>query len=86
MATSITVRYFAGAKAAAGTDEEEIEAGGAGGTLEELLAGLAGRHGDALDRVLGVASFLVDGAACRDRQARLPAGCTVDVLPPFAGG
>lgn len=85
MAT-ITVRYFAGAKAAAGTDEEKIEAGGTNGTLEEVLTGLTGQHGEALDRVLKVASFLVNGAAWRDRQARLPAGCTVDVLPPFAGG
>jgi molybdopterin synthase sulfur carrier subunit len=83
---TITVRYFAGARAAAGTGEERVEAGGAEGNLEDLVAGLASRHGEALDRVLGVASFLVDGTVCRDRLARLPAGCTVDVLPPFAGG
>jgi sulfur-carrier protein len=35
---------------------------------------------------LKAASFLVDGLACHDRQAALPAGATVDVLPPFAGG
>lgn len=79
---SITVRYFAGARAAAGRDEEKVSAT----DLAALLDELAGRHGVALVRVLDVASFLVDGTACRDRRAALPAGCTVDVLPPFAGG
>jgi molybdopterin converting factor small subunit len=85
MAT-ITVRYFAGARAAAGRDEEVVQAAGTDGTLEELVSGLASRHGAPLGRVLAAASFLVDGTACRDRGAPLPAGCTVDVLPPFAGG
>jgi molybdopterin converting factor small subunit len=33
-----------------------------------------------------VASFLVDGVAWHDRETAMPAGATVDVLPPFAGG
>jgi molybdopterin synthase sulfur carrier subunit len=78
----ITVRYFAGARAAAGTPAETIEAG----DLEALVTGLAEQHGEPLGRVLAVASFLVDGTVCRDRKAPLPAGCAVDVLPPFAGG
>jgi molybdopterin converting factor small subunit len=82
VATTVTVRYFAGAKAAAGTAEEQVPAADLGTLLEEL----AGRHGGALRRVLDVASFLVNGSAWRDREAPLPAGCTVDVLPPFAGG
>jgi molybdopterin converting factor small subunit len=36
--------------------------------------------------VLAVASFLVDGVTRHDRETALPAGATVDVLPPFAGG
>ncbi|HET8640567.1 MAG TPA: MoaD/ThiS family protein, partial [Pseudonocardiaceae bacterium] len=43
-------------------------------------------HGERMARVLAAASFLVDGVACHDRGAPLPAGATVDVLPPFAGG
>jgi molybdopterin converting factor small subunit len=78
----ITVRYFAGARAAAGTSSEQVRAD----SLAELLTGLTDRHGDPLGRVLGVASFLVDGVAAHDHGARLRAGCTVDVLPPFAGG
>jgi len=77
----ITVRYFAGARAAAGVSEEPADAE----TLGDLLAALSGRH-EALTKVLPAASYLVDGVSCRDRATRLPAGATVDVLPPFAGG
>ncbi|GHJ12362.1 MULTISPECIES: MoaD/ThiS family protein [unclassified Micromonospora] len=79
----LTVRYFAGARAAAGRAEETASAGR---SLDELLDDLSARHGDRLAVVLKAASFLVDGVACHDRQEPLPAGVTVDVLPPFAGG
>lgn len=78
----ITVRYFAGARAAAGLTEEKVSAA----TLEELIRVLSAAHGPALEKVLGVASFLVNEVAAHDRQAPLPAGASVDVLPPFAGG
>lgn len=83
---SLTVRYFAGARAAAGLTEETFPALSDAYTLSDLVDELVARHGPQLAKVLAVASFLVDGAACRDREARLPAGATVDVLPPFAGG
>jgi sulfur-carrier protein len=79
----VTVRYFAGARAAAGVAEEPAPDGL---SLDALLATLADRHGDRLARVLTAATFLVDGVARRDRGAALPADATVDVLPPFAGG
>nr|WP_320068278.1 MoaD/ThiS family protein [Micromonospora sp. RTGN7] len=79
----LTVRYFAGARAAAGTAEETASAGR---SLNELTGELVGRHGGRLAAVLRVASFLVDGVTCHDRQTPLPAGATIDVLPPFAGG
>ena len=79
----LTVRYFAGARAAAGgVSTETIEAT----SLQELTGVLAARHGERLAAVLRVASFLVDGLACHDRTAALPVGATIDVLPPFAGG
>ena len=78
----LEVRYFAGARAAAGRSTEAVAAG----SLDQLTAILAERHGERLALVLKAASFLVDGLACHDRQAALPAGATVDVLPPFAGG
>jgi molybdopterin synthase sulfur carrier subunit len=81
---TVTVRYFAGARAAAGVSEESVDA--AGRPVSELLERLAARHGDRLAAVLAVASILVDGVTAHDREQRLPAGAVVDVLPPFAGG
>jgi sulfur-carrier protein len=78
----ILVRYFAGARAAAGVQEEKVVAP----TLDALLAAVADAHGDRLARVLAGCSFLVDGLACRDRSAPLSPDAVVDVLPPFAGG
>jgi molybdopterin converting factor small subunit len=78
----VTVRYFAAARAAAGRSEERVAAG----TLDELVSSLADTHGGRLATVLSTSSYLVDGLTCHDRGAPLPAGATVDVLPPFAGG
>lgn len=77
-----TVRYFAGARAAAGVPAEDISAP----TLRALIDTLTARHGAPLGRVLAVASYLVDEVSWRDRDAALPDSATVDVLPPFAGG
>lgn len=77
-----SVRYFAAARAAAGLIEEQVPAS----TVNELVTTLSGRHGQRLAAILGVASFLVDGLTCHDRDARLAEGARVDVLPPFAGG
>jgi sulfur-carrier protein len=84
----ITVRYFAGARAAAGVPEEPVPPASLppGATLGDLVTVLAERHGDRLKVVLGTASFLVDGVGWRDRDAVLPGTAVVDVLPPFAGG
>jgi molybdopterin converting factor small subunit len=79
----LTVRYFAGARAAAGGLSTEAIAAP---TLDELTELLTDRHGERLAVVLKAASFLVDGLTCHDRQAPLPAAATVDILPPFAGG
>ncbi|MGW4947756.1 MoaD/ThiS family protein [Actinoplanes sp. NPDC004185] len=78
----VEIRYFAGARAAAGCSAESVAAA----SVEDLTVVLAQRHGERLAMVLKAASFLVDGLACHDRKAALPAGATVDVLPPFAGG
>ncbi|BFU47963.1 MoaD/ThiS family protein [Krasilnikovia sp. MM14-A1004] len=78
----LTVRYFAGARAAAGVSTESVPAG----SLDDVVDLLTVRHGERLAVVLKAASYLVDGLQCHDRAAALPAGVTVDVLPPFAGG
>ena len=82
---AVTVRFFAGAKAAAGTPARTLTLP-EGTTLEELVAGLAADHGDALARVLAASSFLLDGLAVHDRALPTPDGAVLDVLPPFAGG
>ena len=79
----LTVRFFAGARAAAGGKSSEAVAAE---SLRELTELLTDRHGERLGVVLKAASFLVDGLSCHDPQAPLPANATVDVLPPFAGG
>ena len=78
----VVVRYYAGARAAAGVSEEKVEAA----TLADLVATLGALHGDRLAVVLTAAAYLVDGLSWHDRSADLPDGATVDILPPFAGG
>ncbi|GAB3226359.1 MoaD/ThiS family protein [Glycomyces halotolerans] len=77
----VRVRYFAGAKAAAGRAEESAPAS----SVAELKTLLSARHGHDLERVLKVATLLVDGRGVGD-DAVLAEGVTVEVLPPFAGG
>jgi sulfur-carrier protein len=78
----LLVRYYAGAAAAAGRPEEKVEAA----DLPALRAILVERHGARMERILVASSLLVDGVAVRDDGAELRDGCTVEVLPPFAGG
>ncbi len=80
----ITIRYFAGARAASGVASEQLPVA-AGIPLETLVDQLAERHGAALARVLQASSFLIDEVA-GDRRRIVPGGSVVDVLPPFAGG
>ena len=80
-----TLRYWAAARAAAGTATDELEEG----NLATALAEAVSRHGSELEKVLSVCSYVVDGdpvGARRHDAVRLGAGALVDVLPPFAGG
>jgi sulfur-carrier protein len=76
---SVTVRYWAGARRAAGVEQEMMTAA----TVGELRAELEARP--ALAKIAAVASFLVDAQQAGDTTA-LHDGAEVDVLPPFAGG
>lgn len=78
--TTVTVRYWAGARAAAGVDQERVEADRIGSLRRALV-----REHAALEPVLEVASLLVDGQTVSD-DGPLEDGATVEVLPPFAGG
>lgn len=87
----VTVRYFAGARAAAGVGEEAYDAADAP-DLAALLAAVLRARGEAgapLARVLDVCSLLVDGdpVGRRPHDAVALRDCAVvEVLPPFAGG
>ncbi|GAB3871835.1 molybdopterin synthase subunit MoaD2 [Terrabacter terrigena] len=79
-APTVTVRYWAAARAATGTDSEQR----AGATVGEVVDAAVVAH-PALGRVASVASFLLDGRKVTRDQTVAP-GATVEVLPPFAGG
>ena len=83
--TTVVVRYFAAARAAAGRREESLELP-AGGTVEHVLTAIRDRHGEQMAYVLRRCSFLLDEVAVGSHVRPVLQGSTLDVLPPFAGG
>jgi sulfur-carrier protein len=85
MAT-VTMRYWAAAKEAAGVAEQRLTAD----TLAAALAQAAETAGaERLRAVLARSSFLIDGDPVGLRAADsivLQDGNVIEVLPPFAGG
>lgn len=85
MAT-VTMRYWAAAKDAAGVGEQRLMAD----TLAAALAAAASTPGaERLSAVLARSSFLIDGNPVGRRAAesvQLTDGNVIEVLPPFAGG
>lgn len=82
----LTVRYFAGARAAVGVSEESFELPGDAATVEAAIEAVRNRHGAEAARVLPACSYLLDGVAVRDHDTAVLSGAQLDVLPPFAGG
>jgi molybdopterin converting factor small subunit len=88
----VLVRYFAAARAAAGTETETVALGAPARSRREVEELLAGRHPQPapgrppLAQVLARSSFLLDGVACPDPDTAVPDGAVLDVLPPFSGG
>ncbi len=81
----VRLNYWAGARAAAGTIGETLNAG----SIREALATATQRHADPrYEQVLAASSLLLDGAAVHeaDLDAPLQDPVEVDILPPFAGG
>ncbi len=78
--SEVVVRYWAAARAAAGVDEERMPARTAG----EATRAAARAHPE-LERVLTVATVLVDGRRI-DADVAIADGSVVEILPPFAGG
>jgi len=82
---SISLHYWAGARAAAGFDHEEIEAGTVAAALQRAVEEHDDRH---FERVLRASSLLIDGLTAHpaDLERARDQPVRVEVLPPFAGG
>ncbi|WGL52067.1 MoaD/ThiS family protein [Nocardioides sp. BP30] len=87
--TSISVHYWAGARAAAGTAQDILEVSGPT-TLAEVTARVLALHpGTRLGDVLAVCATLVDDRPTASEEAAevtVRPGQSVQFLPPFAGG
>ena len=88
--TTVTVRYWAAIKAAAGRAEDVVSST-AGQSVADVLTDVRGRHADnpRFEQVLSVCSLLLDERPIGTTDpAAVPvsAGALLDVLPPFAGG
>ena len=87
--TAVKLRFWAAAREAAGTAEEETRAGTLGEALSGAVAKRDGERGGRLALVLSRCSFVVDGDPVGRRDpgdVPLRPGAVVEVLPPFAGG
>jgi sulfur-carrier protein len=77
------VRFYAAARDAAGGAEARVPAA----STAHLVQALVDAYGEPMQRVLRIASLLVDGQQVGpDVDLALSDAATVDVLPPFAGG
>jgi molybdopterin synthase sulfur carrier subunit len=79
------LRYWAGARAAAGVSEEPVDAS----TLLAALDAARSSRDESFARIVGVCSFVVDEQTVgRTPHADVPLqpDSVVEVLPPFAGG
>lgn len=88
--SSVTVRYWAGARAAAGVESDAVPVQGPT-TLAQVLEDVRTLHVDQprLSDVISICSFLVgDRPAGKAEHASVVVrpGDTVELLPPFAGG
>jgi molybdopterin converting factor small subunit len=86
-AATVTVRYWAAARAAAGRSEDSVPAG----ALDAVLAAALALHpdNDRLARVVSICSVLVGDVTVRagdHSRVEVPGGGLVELLPPFAGG
>lgn len=79
----VRVRLFAALRDAAGTDQEQLDAG----PLNEVLEELCRRHGEVFRRRLAVSSVLLDGTPCAaGASVDVPDGAELALLPPVSGG
>ena len=77
----IEIRFFAAARAAAGTSALLVQPA----KLSEILQQITSTNAD-LMRIIPQCSFLVNALAVHDLEIEVNAGSVIDVLPRFAGG
>ena len=86
---TVTVRYWAGARAAAGTAEDRFAVDGET-TLDVLVKLVLERHpGEQMARTVAVCSVLLGDQPVRTQDPAAVVGgpgAVVELLPPFAGG
>lgn len=86
--TQVRLHYWAGARAAAGVEEDTVTAS----TIAEALAAAAAARTDQrFAKILSGCTLLLDGRALHPSDLEQPLGDAVDeliveILPPFAGG
>lgn len=77
-----TVKFFAAAAHAAGTEQCTISAETLADVKDQLIADV----GPAFAPVLAQCSVLVDGEFATDPHTTVAENTVVEILPPFAGG
>jgi molybdopterin converting factor small subunit len=85
----ITVRYWAAARAAAGTDRDELAVDGPVTLAEVVRRAVAAHPEGRLAGVLEVCSVLVGDRPVKTQDpltVEVAPGDSVEFLPPFAGG
>lgn len=88
----VSLRFFAAAEAAMGTDSLIVRIDGPMRLADLLAHVIAAAIDDGADdsgavrTVLANCSFLVNEISHRDRSVQIAPGDEIDVLPPFAGG
>jgi molybdopterin converting factor small subunit len=86
---TVTVRYWAAARAAAGVESDRLAVAGPV-SLAEVTQQVLTLHQDSrLHDVIGVCSVLVGDRPARTQdpaEVMVEPGTTVEFLPPFAGG
>lgn len=86
---TVTARYWAGARSAAGVEEDVFEVPGPVSLAEVVRRVLTAHPGPDVARTIGVCSVLLGdrpvGTEDADEVVVAP-GSTVEFLPPFAGG
>lgn len=79
----VTINWYGAAGDLAGCASQQISADESA-SVADLLTGASAANRE-LARVIGLSTFLLNGKKVSP-EAKLAAGDSLDVLPPFAGG